>query len=119
MNRIIAIPSNGPDISNYISEHFGHCDYFVGIEIDNFGSFKKAFSLQNHGHLGCMEPVINMVKRNVKDMIVSGIGGRPYMGFIQYNLRLHKGINGTSKENIENLIQGKLKPLTGPMCRGH
>lgn len=33
MNRIIAIPSNGPDITNYISEHFGHCEYFVGIEM--------------------------------------------------------------------------------------
>ncbi|MFX0026386.1 MAG: NifB/NifX family molybdenum-iron cluster-binding protein [Candidatus Hermodarchaeota archaeon] len=119
MNRIIAIPSNGPELNDLISEHFGHCNYFVGIEIDETNSYKKVFSIENHGHAGCMDPVISMVKKEVTDMIMGGIGGRPYMGFIQYNIQLHKGINSSLKDNIELLLQGKLEPLTGPMCRGH
>jgi predicted Fe-Mo cluster-binding NifX family protein len=119
MTRIIAFPSNGTEITDLISEHFGHCDYFIGIEVDDRKNYKKTFTLKNNGHSGCMEPVINMVKRNVTDMIVGGIGGRPYMGFIQYNIKLYKGINGTLKDNIELLLQNKLEPLVGPMCKGH
>ena len=100
MNRIIAIPSNGP-------------------ELNDTNNYKKLFALENRDHLGCMEPVINMVHRNVNEMIVGGIGGRPYMGFIQYNIKLYKGIVGTLKQNIDLLIQGKLQSLNEPMCKGH
>ena len=116
MKKIIGIPSNGPELSDNISEHFGHCNYFVGIEIDENRNYKKAFSLRNDGHTGCMEPVINMKERNVTEMIVGGIGGRPYMGFVEYGIPLYQGVYGTLKDNIELLIQGKLQPLQGSSC---
>ncbi|TFG26233.1 MAG: hypothetical protein EU532_10380 [Promethearchaeota archaeon] len=116
MKKIIGIPSNGPELSDNISEHFGHCNYFVGIEIDENRNYKKAFSLRNNGHTGCMEPVINMKERNVTEMIVGGIGGRPYMGFIEYGIPLYQGVYGTLKDNIDLLIQGKLQPLQGSSC---
>ncbi|MFX0059040.1 MAG: NifB/NifX family molybdenum-iron cluster-binding protein [Candidatus Hodarchaeota archaeon] len=119
MNRIVGLPSNSPDLTSNISEHFGHSNYYIGIEIDANNNFKKVFSLENHGHSGCMEPVINMVERKVTDMVICGIGGRPYMGFIQYNIKLYKGINGTIKENIELFLQRKLEPLKGPICKDH
>ncbi|MFW9771707.1 MAG: NifB/NifX family molybdenum-iron cluster-binding protein [Promethearchaeota archaeon] len=119
MKRLIAIPSDGTELRDPISEHFGHCNYFIGIEVDKNNNYRKIFSLQNNGHFGCMEPVINMVRQNVTDMIVGGIGGRPYMGFIQYNINLFKGINGSLKDNIEFLLQNRLDPLKGPMCKGH
>ncbi|MFW9938058.1 MAG: NifB/NifX family molybdenum-iron cluster-binding protein [Candidatus Thorarchaeota archaeon] len=119
MKKILGLTSNGPDLIDTISEHFGHCNYFIGIEIDANNNYKKIFSLKNHGHTSCMEPVINMVERNVKDMIIGGIGGRPYIGFTQYNIKLHKAVNGSLKDNIELYLQGKLEPLIGPMCAGH
>ena len=33
MNQVIGIPSDGPELSDAISEHFGHCRYYVGIEV--------------------------------------------------------------------------------------
>jgi predicted Fe-Mo cluster-binding NifX family protein len=116
MKRIIGIPSNGLDLSDKISEHFGHCNYFVGIELDEYNNFRKLFSLKNSGHVGCMEPVMNMKERNITEMIVSGIGGRPYIGFLDLGIRLYKGINGTLKKNIEFLLQGNLESITGPSC---
>ena len=82
INRIIGIPSVGPNLFDNISAHFGHCQYFIGVKINGSSNLEKIFTLQNLGHSGCMEPVINMKQRNVTDMIVGGIGGRPYMGFI-------------------------------------
>ena len=116
MNKVIGIPSNGPELSDTISEHFGHCNYFVGIEIDENNNYTKLFSLRNEGHGGCMEPVMNMKNRKVTDMIVGGIGGRPYMGFLQVGINLYQGIYGTLKDNVESLLGGKLKPLAGASC---
>lgn len=118
MKKVIGIPSNGPELSDTISEHFGHCRYFVGIEIDEEKNLKKLFSLQNNGHTGCMEPVNNMKERSVTDMIVSGIGGRPYAGFTQYGIGLFKGVRGTLSENIQLFLQGKLQSLNEPICAG-
>lgn len=118
MKKIIGIPSAGPDLSDNISEHFGHCKYFVGIEIDENGKYTKIFSLNNNGHSSCMEPVINMKNRNVSEMIVGGIGGRPFMGFNELGIPLFQGVYGTLKDNVELLIQGKLQLLRGSSCAG-
>ncbi len=118
MNKVIGIPSNGPELSDAISDHFGHCRYFVGIEIDEEKNLKKLFSLQNNGHTGCMEPVMNMKERRVTDMIVGGIGGRPYAGFTQFGIGLFKGVKGTLSENIQLFLQGNLQPLNEPICAG-
>ena len=118
MKKIIGIPSDGPELSSNISEHFGHCNYFIGVEIDSEHNIKKAFSLQNNGHSGCMEPVINMKSRGVTHMIVGGIGGRPYAGFTQFGIGLFKGVRGTLFENLQLFLQDKLQPLNEPICAG-
>jgi predicted Fe-Mo cluster-binding NifX family protein len=116
MNKIIGIPSDGPETSDNVSAHFGHCNYFVGIEIYEDGNYKKVFALQNSGHSGCMEPVINMKQRNVTDMILTGIGMRPFMGFQQVKINLFQGINGSIKSNIEMFLEGKLRSLSNASC---
>ena len=120
MKKIIGIPSNGPELTDIISEHFGHCNYFLGIQINEDLTYEKAFSLQNQGHSGCMEPVMNLRNKSVTDVIVGGIGGRPYMGFLQFGISLNQGVLGkTVKENVELLINGKLSPLKGSSCGGN
>ena len=118
MSRMIGVPSEGPDLSDQISEHFGHARYFLGIKLIDH-SYEKVFSIPNEGHSSCMEPVMNMKNREVSDMIIGGIGGRPFMGFNQVGITLHLGVQGKSvDENIKLLLEGKLKPLNGPSCSG-
>jgi predicted Fe-Mo cluster-binding NifX family protein len=118
LSKVIGIPSNGPELSDYLSEHFGHARYFVGIKL-NDQSYEKVFSLPNEGHSSCMEPVLNMKNRDVTDMIIGGIGGRPFMGFNQVGINLYLGVQGKSvEENIKLLLEGRLKSLNGPSCSG-
>ena len=120
MKKIIGIPANGPDLSDTISEHFGHCNYYLGVQINEDQTFERAFSIENHGHSGCMEPVMNLRKKSVTEVILGGIGGRPYMGFIQLGIAMHQGIVGrTVRENIELFINGKLTSLEGASCGGN
>jgi len=69
-----------------------------------------------------MEPVNNMKERSVTDMIVGGIGGRPYAGFthygIHYGIGLFKGVKGTLSDNIQLFLQGNLQSLNEPQCAG-
>jgi len=116
MNRIIGIPSDGSELSDDISMHFGHCKYFVGIEMSDENELRKVFTLQNQGHSGCMEPVMNMKERRVTDMIVTGIGGRPFMGFQQVQINLYQGINGSLEKNVRMLLEGQLKILGAAIC---
>ena len=118
MAKIIGIPSDGPELSDNISEHFGHGNYFIGIEIDQDLNFKKSFTLKNEGHTGCMAPVMTMKERNVEEMIIGGIGGRPFQGFTQLGINLFKGVNGTLSENIQLHLQGKLSSLNKAQCSG-
>jgi len=116
MNRIIGIPSDGPETSDNVSSHFGHCNYFVGIEIFDDGMFNKVFAVPNSGHSGCMEPVMNMKQKNVTDMILTGIGMRPFMGFQQVNINLFQGVDGSIENNIKLLLKGQLEPLNNSSC---
>lgn len=119
MKKVIGIPSNGPNLSDNISDHFGHCNYFVGIKINEDNSFEKLFGIKNNGHTGCMEPVIEMRDNEVTDMIVGGIGGRPFMGFLQFGIPMNQGVTGKSiEENIELYLKGKLTELKGSSCSG-
>ncbi len=119
MTRIIGIPADGPELIDNISDHFGHCNYFVGVETDN-NNLNKTFSIRNEGHSSCMEPVLNMRERNVTDMIIGDIGERPYMRFLKVVINLFQGLRGkTIKENIEFLLEGKLNELKGSSCNNH
>jgi len=99
-----------------ISGHFGHCKYFVGIEVSEDNEFKKAFSMTNEGHSGCMEPVMNMKQRNVTDMILTGIGMRPFMGFQQVQINLYRGVEGNIEKNIRMLLNDQLQILNDSSC---
>ena len=118
MTMIIGIPSNGSNFSDNISQHFGHCKFFLGIEISDNNQPKKSFELDNSNHSGCMQTVARMKERNVTDMIVSGIGGRPYMAMVQSGINVYRGVNGTIDDNVKLLLEKKLTPLGGPSCEG-
>lgn len=118
-NMIIGIPSTDTELSDDISAHFGHCNYFLGIEMSDENELKKVFTLPNQGHSGCMEPVMNMKERKVTDMIVTGIGGRPFMGFQQVQINLYQGINGSVEKNVKLLFEGQLKVLGSAICEDH
>ena len=119
MNRIVGLPADGTELTDNISPHFGHCRYFIGVELTGDHKFKKVFSIENNGHTGCMEPVMNMKQRNITDMILTGIGMRPFMGFQQVQINLYQGVNGTIEENIKMLLDNQLTILNDASCGDH
>ena len=44
---------------------------------------------------------MNMKARKVTDMILTGIGMRPFMGFQQVQINLYQGVEGSIEKNIK------------------
>ena len=120
-NGRIAVPSNGYGGLNGVrSEHFGHCDVFTLIDVEN-GTIKGESILNNeeHGHGGCMVPVNLLAKNNVNAIIVSGIGRRPLAGFQNVGIEVYVDtVDQEINPTVEKLINDKLKKMSADEACG-
>ncbi|MCG6878321.1 MAG: NifB/NifX family molybdenum-iron cluster-binding protein [Deltaproteobacteria bacterium] len=118
----IAIPSVAPGgLDGERSGHFGHCDMFTLVDVEN-GEVKKVSTIPNGGHEqgGCMVPVNLLAEHKVKALVVGGIGMRPLMGFKQVGVEVfYDAARSQIRPVVEDLIAGKL-PMIGDdqVCGG-
>ena len=122
INGRIAVPSLGNGgLEGERSDHFGHCDTFTLVDVEN-GEIGKVTVLSNQEHRegGCLVPVNLLAAHKVNAIIVAGIGMRPLNGFIQAGIEVyHDNVNPAIKPVVENLIAGKLQLITANQtCHG-
>ena len=121
-NGRIAVPSNGKGgLDATRSGHFGHCDVFTFIDVEN-GEIKNVSTVENQEHVqgGCMVPVNLLANYNVNALVVGGIGMRPLMGFRQIGINVyHDSQRAEVKPVVEDLIAGKLPEISdNQVCGG-
>ncbi len=121
-NGRIAVPSNGEGgLDGMRSGHFGHCDVFTFIDVEN-GEIKNVSTLQNQEHVqgGCMVPVNLLADNKVTALVVGGIGMRPLMGFKQVGIDVyHDDQRPEIRPVVEDLIAGKLPEIqSDQVCGG-
>lgn len=120
-NGRIAIPSNGDGgLDGIRSGHFGHCDVFTFIDVEN-GMINSVSTIRNNGHVqgGCMVPVNLLAQHKVKALIVGGIGMRPLMGFRQVGIEVyHEAERVEIKPVVEDLIAGRLQEIRNDQVCG-
>ncbi|MCJ7802471.1 MAG: NifB/NifX family molybdenum-iron cluster-binding protein [Candidatus Marinimicrobia bacterium] len=114
-NGRIAVPSNGEGgLNSTRSEHFGHCDVFTLIDVEN-GAITNESTVKNaeHGHGGCMVPVNLLAEQKVNAIVVGGIGRRPLDGFTQVGIEVYfDSVNSQVKTVVEHLIANKLEKIS-------
>ncbi len=121
-NGRIAVPSNGEGgIDGTRSGHFGHCDVFTFIDVED-GEIKNVSTIQNEEHVqgGCMVPVNLLAGHKVNALVVGGIGMSPLMGFKQVGIDVyHDAERAEIKPVVEDLIAGKLREIQNDeVCGG-
>lgn len=88
----IAFPSNNPGgLQAGRSDHFGHCEVFTVVEIDDQRTINTIETIVNHGHGagGCMTPVKLLKDAGVEAIVVGGLGARPMQGFAQVGIDVY------------------------------
>jgi predicted Fe-Mo cluster-binding NifX family protein len=103
------------------SGHFGHCDYFTLVDIED-GAIKEVTALHNPPHQqgGCQAPVNLLHQSQANALIVGGIGMRPLMGFKQVGIDVYFGPEGATVQAAMDLfLQGRLRPIAqDQVCGG-
>jgi len=121
-NGRIAVPSmEKGGMDGLRSGHFGHCDVFTLIDVEN-GEVKEITTIDNQEHVqgGCMVPVNLLAQHKVNALVVGGIGMRPLMGFRQVGIDVyHDDSRAEIRPVVEDLIAGKLPVIAdNQVCGG-
>ncbi len=121
-NGRIAIPSDGNGgLDGRRSQHFGRCDAFTLIDVEN-GDITNVtvVSNQEHHEGGCMVPVNTLAEQGVNALVVSGIGLLPLTGFNQDGIDVyHDAVRPEIRLVVESLIAAKLPIIAKDQtCQG-
>ncbi|SDO79617.1 NifB/NifX family molybdenum-iron cluster-binding protein [Desulforhopalus singaporensis] len=122
---LIAIPSDNPGgMEAQRSDHFGHCDVFTLVELDDSKEVKSVVTLQNGEHQagGCMVPVALLKNAGVDAIVVGGIGARPMQGFANEGIAVYfadRNSIRTVAQAATSFAAGRL-PVMHPeqVCKG-
>lgn len=87
----LAVPTMGAaGLDAQRAGHFGHCDCFTVVEIEN-GEVKGTSEVANppHEEGGCLRPVGLLADAGVDAIVAAGMGMRPLMGFNQAGITVY------------------------------
>ena len=99
---IIAIATDGA----YVSPHFGRCQTYTMIELEN-GSVVHQARIANPGHAPGAIPEF-LHGKGAKKIVCGGIGARAQELFGQYGIEIAAGVDGTVENVIDRLVRGTL-----------
>lgn len=118
----LAVPTLGAaGLEGERSGHFGHCDCFTIVDIDD-GEIKGASSVDCPEHVegGCLRPVNALAEVGVTAIVAAGMGMRPLMGFNQVGIAV---LYDTTEPNVgkvaEMVAQGRVPIMTPDSACNH
>ena len=119
----IAVPSMNPGgLDAGISAHFGHCDVFTLVDVED-AQIKSVELLNNAGHAqgGCMAPVMLLKNAGVDILSAGGMGMRPLAGFQQVGIDVYYNQGaGSVGEAVQQILSGAAPKFgEAQVCGGH
>lgn len=102
--------------NNMITNHFGHCDYFVVYDVE--GQVIKGSSLiKNPPHQKGLLP--KFLKDNEIDVVIAGGIGKMAVDLLnQLGIECFLGVEGEASEVIQRYLNGALES-SGDPCTDH
>lgn len=111
----IAIPAMSDiGLESEICAHFGSCEYFTIVDLqDNAITDINVISNRSpDGEHNCTAPSITLKSHNVDVVLVSGIGGRPFISLVEKNIKVFAGAMGKISDAIQAYNNGLLYQLS-------
>jgi len=111
----VVIPTSSPDgLLAKRGAHFGKAPFYVIVDIEN-DKIKDVNFTQNPGHSGgaCGNAVLNIKNLGADALIVSGIGQRPLIGFMEAGIKVYFDDKSlTVEEAINKFINSEIKEIS-------
>ena len=99
-----------------VSSHFGHCEKFIIVDIEN-GILKSKEEVSSfHNDCGSLPQFLG--EKGVQCIIAGGIGARPKQLFNTQGIQVIPGITGSVEDVVTAYIKGNLHPGEN-LCSGH
>lgn len=121
----IAVPSNAPGgLEAARSDHFGHCDLFTLVAIEN-GQVAGVETVNNIAHEagGCMAPVGLLKDKGIDAIVVGGMGARPLAGFASVGIAVYfaaQPVFGSVRAVVDGFLGNQLVVMQPTQaCQGH
>lgn len=123
MSTIVAFPSIAPGgLDALLSPHFGHCDVFTLVTLNENGVEKvDAIPGVPHEHGGCMAPVNLLASHGSKALVAAGMGRQPLLGFAEVGIAVYRcDDTATVGEAVSAFLNDRLPQFDlGLTCGGH
>ncbi len=108
--RICFTSDEAKDLESVMSYHFGHCPYFVIVDVTNDGNVTNVESIENplaDEHNAGDLPAF-MKSKNVDVIITGGMGPKAQQYFADYGIKPVIGAYGRVKDVLEEFLQKKV-----------
>lgn len=97
-----------PCLNGELTEHFGHCEKFSIIDVENNSIVNEVF-INPPVHQPGVYPKF-LAEQGVKIIIAGGIGQKAKDLFAENNIQVHNGVQkGDPKTLVENYLSNELK----------
>ena len=111
----IALPSQ----NNTIDDHFGHCEYFTVLTVDDQKQITAEEKVQSPQGCGCKSNIVETLSQmGVTLMLAGNIGGGAINVLNSRNIQVIRGCSGDVKAVAEQWLAGNVTD-SGIVCHQH
>ena len=111
----IALPSNG----TMVDGHFGHCEYFTVITVDDQKKIVSQETVQPPVGCGCKSNIVGtLASMGVKVMLAGNMGAGAVNVLNSHGIQVVRGCSGNVRKVVEDWLSGTLSD-SGSTCAAH
>ncbi|MCD6426872.1 MAG: hypothetical protein J7L03_02045 [Caldisericaceae bacterium] len=121
MTRICFTSDQDNGLDSVMSYHFGHCPYFVIVDVDENGNVSNVESISNplaDEHNPGELPAF-MKSKGVNVIITGGMGPKAQQYFADYGIKPVIGAYGKVRDVLEEYLQKKVRYVPNPVEAPH
>jgi len=110
----IVVTAKKPNLDAEIDPHFGHCQYFVFIDLEmmTYCTIENTSALTSGGDdISAAHKIIGM---GVKAVLTGNCGPNTHQVLLAAGVQVFTGISGNVINAIADYMSGRLKPATKP-----
>lgn len=111
----IAIPTRGTEVD----DHFGHCEVYTIVTVDNNGNMIQSENLPSSKGCGCKSDIASVLRQmGVSVMLAGNMGGGALNVLSSQGIQVYRGNSGDVHQLAESYLLGKLHD-SGESCHQH